>query len=379
MDTLYLAAVCAVVPGLGRSRIPKLLQAFGSAKALFEAGRDDLLATGMCEPKNIVQFITKRNFDLPRKLEAFCKINGVQLVSIYDEAYPQALREIHDPPLVLYVRGQIPSTSYAIGVVGSRDATHYGLKAASVFAKGLAKEGIPIISGGAKGIDAAAHEAALQAGGSTVAVLGCGLDIAYPSGNQKLFERIARQGAVISEYPPGTAPMAINFPARNRIIVGLSRGIVVAEAARKSGALITAHIAADEGREVYCVPGNIFEGTSIGCHDLIRKGAKLVDSVADILEEKQAWQFAMRRKIFQPNIFTAAEQPPKPLPVYERKPLPASDLGKKILALLQQGPLSLEEITEHSGASVPEVSMELLELQVAGYLEVDRAQRYFRL
>ena len=379
MDTLYLAATCAIVPGLGRSRIPRLIQAFGSAKALFEASKEELLATGICEPKNVVQFITKRSFDLPRKLDTFCKMKGVQLLSIYDEAYPKALREIHDPPLVLYVRGQIPNASYAIGVVGSREATHYGLKAAKILAGDLAKEGIPIISGGAKGIDTAAHEAALQAGGTTVAVLGCGLDINYPSGNQKLFERIAQRGAVISEYPPGTAPMAINFPARNRIIVGLSRGIVVAEAARKSGALITAHIAADEGREVYCVPGNIFEGTSIGCHDLIRTGAKLIDSATDILEEKIAWQFAMRNKIVQPNMFAEENLPLQATPNYRSKPLPASDLGKNILALLQQGPLSLEEITEQRGASLPEISMELLELQVAGYLDVDKAQRYFRL
>ena len=182
---------------------------------------------------------------------------------------------------------------------------------------------------------------------------------------------------MISEYPPGTAPMAINFPARNRIIVGLSRAIVVAEAARKSGALITAHIAADEGREVYCVPGNIFDGSSVGCHDLIRQGAKLVDSVADILEDKAAWQIAMQNKIFQPSIFASVEE--KAITSFEAKPLPATELGKKIIALLQQGPLSLEEITEQSGEAVPIISMELLELQLAGYIDVDRAQRYFRL
>jgi len=377
LNTLYLAAVCAVVPGLGRSKIHQLMQKFGSAKALFEASEEALLATGICEPKSVVQFIRKRNFDLPKKLDTFCKLQGVQLISIYDDAYPKSLREIHDPPLVLYVRGQLPNAPYCVGVVGSRDATHYGLKAANYFASGLAQEGIPIISGGAKGIDTAAHEAALKAGGITVAVLGCGLDINYPAGNQRLFERIAERGAVISEYPPGTAPMAINFPARNRIIVGLSRAIVVAEAARKSGALITAHIAADEGREVYCVPGNIFDGSSVGCHDLIRQGAKLVDSVADILEDKAAWQIAMQNKIFQPSIFASVEE--KVTKSFEAKPLPATELGKKIIALLQQGPLSLEEITEQSGEAVPIISMELLELQLAGYIDVDRAQRYFRL
>lgn len=377
MNTLYFAAVCAVVPGLGRSKIPQLVQAFGSAKALFEAGKNELLATGICDIKNVSQYISKRDWGLPQKIDAFCKKNGVQLLTIYDDAYPKVLKEIHDPPLVLYVKGQIPDLTYAMGVVGSREATHYGLKAAKVFAGELASQGITIISGGAKGIDTAAHEAALKVGGATVAVLGCGLDIVYPSTNKMLFERIAEHGAVISEYPPGTAPMSQNFPARNRIIVGLSRGIVVAEAARKSGALITAHIAADEGREVYCVPGNIFEGSSVGCHDLIRTGAKLVDRVTDILEDKLAWEIAMRNKNFQPNIFDTIET--KSIPNVKEVSLPISTLGKEILALLKQGPLSLEEITEQSGAVVSTISMELLELQVSGIIDVDNAQRYFRL
>ena len=377
MNTIYLAAVCAVVPGLGRSKIPLLIKKFGNAKALFEASEAELLSAGICEPKNVFQFIRKRSFELPKRIDTYCRLNGVRIVSIYDEDYPKSLKEIHDPPLVLYVRGEIPKSNYAIGVVGSREASHYGLKAANLFATGLAREGIPIISGGAKGIDAAAHEAALKAGGTTVAVLGCGLDIAYPASNQKLFERIAQSGAVISEYPPGTAPMSQNFPARNRIIVGLSRGIVVAEAAQKSGALITAHIAADEGREVYCVPGNIFENTSIGCHELIRQGAKLVDSVTDILEDKIAWQIAMQQKVFQPSILEPADDNPKNS--IESKTSATSELGENILALLKQGPLSLEEITEQSGKSVPEISMELLELQVAGYIDMDNWNRYFRL
>ena len=331
------------------------------------------------EPKQLTQFITKRRLDMPEKLDRFCKANSVKLVSIYDEAYPKALKEIHDPPLVLYVKGEIPQTNYAIGIVGSRDCSYYGLKAASIFSAELAKEGIPIISGGAKGIDTAAHEAALKAGGTTVAVLGCGLDIVYPTSNKYLFERIAERGAVISEYPPGTEPRAMNFPARNRIIVGLSRGIVVAEAARKSGALITAHIAADEGREVYCVPGNIFEKSSIGCHELIRTGAKLVDNVQDILEDKLQWQMAMQRTVEQPSLFAEPRRKRKRKAVIIEKPLPESELGQKIWALLKQGPQSLEDITEQLEESIPVISMELLELQIQGYVDQDKAQRYFRL
>ena len=379
MDTLYLAAVCAVLPGLRRSTITEILKKLSSSKALFEASEEELLATGLVEPKQLTQFITKRRLDMPEKLDRFCKANSVKLVSIFDGAYPNALKEIHDPPLVLYVKGEIPQANYAIGIVGSRECSYYGLKAASVFSAELAREGIPIISGGAKGIDTAAHEAALKAGGTTAAVLGCGLDIAYPSSNKYLFQRIAERGAVISEYPPGTEPRAMNFPARNRIIVGLSRGIVVAEAARKSGALITAHIAADEGREVYCVPGNIFERSSIGCHELIRTGAKLVDNVQDILEDKLQWQIAMQRNFEQPSLFAEPKRKRKRRPVIIEKPLPESELGQKIWGLLKQGPLSLEDITEQLEESIPVISMELLELQIQGYVDQDKAQRYFRL
>ena len=377
MNNLYLAAICAVLPGLRRSTIPKLIENFGDAKALLEASESDLLATGLVEPKNVIQFISKRSLNLPERLEKFCKLHSVNLVSIYDDAYPQALKEIFDPPLVLYVKGEFPQEAYAIGVVGSREASYYGLKAASYFASGLASEGIPIISGGARGIDTAAHEAALKSGGKTVAVLGCGLDIAYPASNQKLFERIAESGAVISEYPPGTMPRAINFPARNRIIVGLSRGIIVAEAARKSGALITAHIAADESREVYCVPGNIFESTSIGCHELIRKGAKLVECVQDIMEDKFIWHAKMQGKFLQPELF--AEPKIKKSFLKQEKTPPATELGQKIWALLKQGALSLEDITLQINEPIPIISMELLDLQVAGYVDQDNAQRYFRL
>ena len=247
------------------------------------------------------------------------------------------------------------------------------MRAAACFAQAMTREGIPIISGGAKGIDTAAHEACLQAGGVTVAVLGCGLDIVYPSENAKLFARIAEQGALVTEYPPGVPPAAANFPARNRIIVGLSQAVLVAEAGKRSGAVITANIAADEGREVYCVPGNIFDGSSIGCHELIRTGAKLVDMPQDILDDKRSWQQAMNRRITQPSIFDCAPQEPKPAPA----PV-TTELGAKLLALLQAGALSLEKLTEQSGTAFAAVSMELLDLQAAGLVATDQAQRYYR-
>lgn len=373
MDTLYLAAVCAVVPGLGRSRIPDLINALGSARAVFEASAATLTATGLCTPRAVQNFISNHDTRLPQMLDYFCRHNGVQILAYNDAAYPQSLQNLSDKPLVLYVKGELPQANYALAIVGSRRCTEYGVRAADYFAKAMTREGIPIISGGAKGIDTAAHEACLQAGGVTVAVLGCGLDIAYPPENAKLFARIAERGALVSEYPPGVPPIAANFPARNRIIVGLSQAVLVAEAGKRSGAVITANIAADEGREVYCVPGNIFDGSSIGCHELIRTGAKLVDMPQDILDDKRSWQQAMNRRITQPSIFDCAPQEPKPVPA----PV-TTELGAKLLALLQAGALSLEKLTEQSGAAFAAVSMELLDLQAAGLVAADQAQRYYR-
>lgn len=373
MDTLYLAAVCAVVPGLGRSRIPDLINALGSARAVFEASAATLTATGLCTPRAVQNFISNRDTRLPQMLDYFCRHNGVQILAYNDAAYPQSLQNLSDKPLVLYVKGELPQANYALAIVGSRRCTEYGVRAAACFAQAMTREGIPIISGGAKGIDTAAHEACLQAGGVTVAVLGCGLDIVYPPENAKLFARIAEHGALVTEYPPGVPPAATNFPARNRIIVGLSQAVLVAEAGKRSGAVITANIAADEGREVYCVPGNIFDGSSIGCHELIRTGAKLVDMPQDILDDKRSWQQAMNRRITQPSIFDCAPQEPKsaPAPV-------TTELGAKLLALLQAGALSLEKLTEQSGAAFAAVSMELLDLQAAGLVATDQAQRYYR-
>ena len=373
MDTLYLAAICAAVPGLGRRRIPALINALGSARAVFEADAATLTATGLCTLKAIHNFLGNRDARMPQKIDYFCCHHGVELLAYTDAAYPQSLQNLSDKPLVLYIKGKLPEAPYALAIVGSRRCTEYGVRAAACFAQAMTREGIPIISGGAKGIDTAAHEACLQAGGVTVAVLGCGLDIVYPSENAKLFARIAEHGALVTEYPPGVPPAAANFPARNRIIVGLSQAVLVAEAGKRSGAVITANIAADEGREVYCVPGNIFDGSSIGCHELIRTGAKLVDIPQDILDDKRSWQQAMNRRITQPNIFDCAPQEPKPAPA----PV-TTELGAKLLALLQAGALSLEKLTEQSGAAFAAVSMELLDLQAAGLVATDQAQRYYR-
>ena len=378
VKNFYLAAICSVVPGLGRSKLPKLIQVMGSAEAVYTATEQKLREAKVCTEKQISNFINNRNLNYPHKLAVLCRQLGVEIISIYDKAYPESLKEISDPPLVLYVKGQLPVAGYNIAIVGSREASEYGLKAARYFARSFAAENITVISGGARGIDTAAHEECLKAGGRTIAVLGTGIDIAYPAENKNLFARIAEHGAIVSEYPPGTQPLARNFPARNRIIVGLTRGVLVAEAARKSGALITANIAADEAREVYCVPGNIFFDKSIGCHDLIRTGAKLVDSPNDIYEDIHDWY---QRNSIQQNIFELQEDKEEKIQSTDNdKKLPdLSVTGQCLYNLLSQGPLSLEELTEQSQKQLAEISMELLNMQMLGIIAADQLQRYYRV
>ncbi len=216
----------------------------------------------------------------------------VEVFSLTDKDYPTNLRYIYDPPSTFYVKGKIlPEDNVAIAIVGSRRATYYGLKNAQSLSFELAAKGITIISGLARGIDSAAHRGALEAKGRTIAVLGSGLNIIYPRENKKLAEKISQNGAVVSEFPLDTAPHPHNFPRRNRIISGLSLGVVVIEAAKKSGALITANCALEQGREVFALPGKVDSFTSCGTHSLIKEGAKLVGSVEDIIEELEPLKF----------------------------------------------------------------------------------------
>jgi DNA processing protein len=206
-------------------------------------------------------------------------------VTWHDESYPELLRQVHDPPLFFFMRGDFdPADALAVAVVGSRSPSSYGRRMARQLSAGLADRGITVVSGMARGIDAEAHWAALKAGGRTIAVLGCGIDVVYPSEHHHLMMRIAKSGAVLSEFPMGTQPDAENFPGRNRIISGISLGTVVVEAAERSGSLITAHFAADQGREVFAVPGPVGD-RSRGPHKLLRQGAALAESENDVINE----------------------------------------------------------------------------------------------
>lgn len=365
MEQYYWGALSAV-SGLGNSRLPELVDWFGSARSAYLAGRQELLSTGLYKETAIDKFLKQRDLALPEKLQEFCEREKVRLMTIKDADYPLSLKHIALPPKVLYIKGNLPKLEYSIGIVGSRRASSYGLKVAGDFAQDLAAEGIVVVSGGAKGIDSAAHEGALQAKGTTVAVLGCGIDVIYPRENAALFAQITVSGAVITEFAPGTEPLAMNFPSRNRIINGLTHGILVVEAAKKSGAMITAEFAADEGHEVYCIPGSIYLPNSIGCHSLIKSGAMLVDRPEDILNDLELHQGAKQKT---ENLSLFADTECNELSV----------LGKQLMDIMTQEPVTLEELVELSGHSLAEISGELLELQMQGKLGVVDGRRYYRI
>jgi DNA processing protein len=278
-----------LVPGMGPVTCGKLVDHFGSPHKVLSADIRELKAICRLRQESLRALSDQGR----QKLKALASdqiekaaARDIRIIACDDPLYPSLLRNIHDPPVVLYVLGDPEILRCkGIGIVGSRAATHYGKSIAEQMAESLARKGFAIISGMALGIDSAAHKGALAAGGRTIAVLACGLDIIYPPGNHMLYKDIAVSGAVVSEYPLGTLPDNFRFPARNRIISGLSRGVVVVEAANRSGSLITANHALEQGREVFAVPGRIDSLKSAGTHTLLQQGAKLVHSVNDIVEE----------------------------------------------------------------------------------------------
>ena len=274
------------LPDIGFIRLNNLIKRFDSLKGIFKATRAQLEAVDKIGPK-ITEGILNcdKEKTLKRELKLIDKY-GVKLISCLDKDYPENLKEIYDPPMLLYVKGDVvPEDKYAVAVVGSRNASRYGIVTAERLGYELAARGFTITSGLARGIDASGHKGALKAKGRTIAVLGSGLAEIYPPEHLDLAEQIAKEGAVISEFPMEMAPLKDNFPRRNRIISGLSLGIVVVEAAKNSGALITADFALEQGRELFAVPGQARATTSFGTNMLIRQGAKLVESADDIIEE----------------------------------------------------------------------------------------------
>ncbi|MBV8518209.1 MAG: DNA-protecting protein DprA [Acidobacteria bacterium] len=283
-----------------------------------------------------------------------------RVVTLVDDAYPPLLREIADPPLVLHVRGDVSLLAKpAVAVVGSRRASPYAINAAQHLTRALASAGLTIVSGLALGIDAAAHHAALAANGKTIAVLGTGIDVVYPRSNARLFRSIEREGLIVSEFPPGAPPKREHFPIRNRVISGLALGTVIVEATRHSGSLVTARMAAEQGREVFAVPGSIFSAGSEGTHRLIQYGAKLVHDANDIVEEL-------------PGDFQLASAPP-PEP-----PPPA--LADVLAALTHDEGAHIDTLTQKLGGK-PSASLanDLLQLELGGWIRALPGARYVRV
>lgn len=333
-------------PGVGRDTARRLLAAFGSPRAVFDAGAAAQRAVvGPAIVAALAQ--VPAAFEERRAAAERWRAGGADrhVVTLGDPAYPPLLLQTADPPLLLYVQGRPALLSApAIAIVGSRNPTAQGADNARAFARHLSRHGLPVVSGLALGIDGAAHEGALEGEAGTIAVVGTGLDLVYPARHEALAARIARHGAIVSEYAPGTPALPPNFPQRNRLIAGLALGTLVVEAALRSGSLITARLASEAGREVFAVPGSIHSPQSKGCHALIKQGAKLVESAQDIVEELR--------------LPARAVEPPAP----QAAP-PAADA---LLDALGDDPVTLDALLARTGWPTAELSARLLEMELDG-------------
>jgi DNA processing protein len=335
-----------LTPGLGAAAIRELLSRFGLPEQVLAAPRAQLARHASAEALGALD---SRAVGLAvERALAWLEQPGHALVTLADAHYPKLLLEIADPPPLLYARGRPELLARpALAVVGSRNATAQGARDAQRFARALSEAGLTVVSGLAQGIDAAAHRGGLEGEGSTIAVLGNGIDVAYPPANAALGEEIAKRGLLVSEFPLGTPPQAHNFPRRNRVISGLAQGCLVIEAALASGSLITARTAAEQGREVFAVPGSIHAPLAKGCHALIKSGAKLAESVEDVLAELGAF----RRTGF-------ASTAPAP---------PAGAAGEEpLLEHMGREPVDVSSLCARAGLSADRVSAELLRLVLAG-------------
>jgi DNA processing protein len=335
-----------LVKGIGAVRLKQLLDFFSSLAIAWNSPVDSLLAAGL--PQKVIEnFIKIRSqVDLERLMSSI-EQKGIKILTWNDPDYPRRLKEINQAPPVLFVRGSINvEDDWAVAVVGTRRVTAYGRQVTAEIARYLVQNGVTVVSGLARGVDAIAHQSALQAGGRTIAVLGSGVDVVYPPEHLKLATEIIRQGAMISDYPVGTSPDGINFPPRNRIISGLSLATIVVEAGEKSGALITAEFAVDQGREVFAVPGSILTPQSEGTNHLIEQGARPLLKMSEVMDALKLEQIPEKQAT--------------------RKLNPVSDAEKKLLECLSQEPVHIDEVCNLSGLPISEVSATLTMLELKG-------------
>ncbi len=353
-----------MIPGLGNVVLKRLFEKFLHVEAIFEAGFFDLMGVEGLR-KEIGKKILDRQY-LEQAEEEMVKAERchARILTYEDPSYPLLLREIHNPPMVLFAKGrEIPLEQTFVGLVGSRNATHYGLKTAEKIAMALAKRGAGVVSGLARGIDAAAHNGCLRGGGFTIGVLGTGIDVVYPKSNGRLFERMVEEGAIVSEFPMGTSPEPRNFPIRNRVISGLCRGIAVIEAARKSGSLITAALALEQNREIFAVPGSIDSFKSAGAHWLIKQGAKLIENANDILDE--LWFLKQ-----------GAGLPPPQEASGSQKQMNGPE--RKVYDMIGSYPTHIDQIARMGAMDVSQVSMILLKMELNGIVRQLPGKMYVR-
>ncbi|MDR0325385.1 MAG: DNA-processing protein DprA [Oscillospiraceae bacterium] len=378
--------------GLGQTRAAALIDALGSPENVFFAGEDEWREAADL-PEQALKELQNKSTDRAERILELCDRANTRILTMQDASYPERLRALHAPPCVLYYKGQLPSIDEeaALAVVGTRNPTAYGQNAALKLCYQLAMSGMLIVSGLAKGVDAAAHLGALRAGKPTVAVLGCGTDVVYPAENRELYEDVIAAGLLLSEYPPGTRAEGPHFPARNRIMSGLSLGVMVVEAPMGSGALITASHALEQGRDVFAVPGGIDSRESEGCHRLIREGAILAARAEDVCSEYQA--------LFPHKLTMAAPRPPRymprlPKPSADEKALPENDTQpvtvidltervkghspdqQRILLAIAKNAMVADEIIEITGLPAPLVLSELTMLELDGIVAQMPGRRY---
>jgi DNA processing protein len=352
MDSREALVALNMIEHVGPVRMRQLLEHFGEAPAILSASKSQLLhVRGIGEETAESISNWEKSVDLAGELKRIADF-GCHVLTQADENYPPSLREIYDPPIVLYIKGTLTAKDKnGVAMVGSRMTTHYGIEVARKLAYQLAYVGVTVVSGGARGIDTAAHQGAMSAKGRTIAVLGTGINIIFPPENAELFERIAANGAVVTQFPFNRKADKQSFPIRNRIVAGMTLGTVVVEANLTSGALITANFATEYGRQVFAVPGRIDSPRSKGCHELIKKGAKLCEGAEDILSEFE-------------YLFPASN---RPTGASESGVLPALELSEneqKIYDTLSNEESSIDEVIRHSGLQSSTVSVGLLGLEM---------------
>ncbi len=352
-DNAFLWLCLYLIQGLGNVGAKNLLEVYGGPEAIFAASREELKSIHGIDDQVVSNILARKYAVDPEKEYKRVEKAGARIIPYDDDEYPRELRQIYDPPVLLFARGKkIPSEDIFVAVVGSRSPTPYGIKMAQRIGRELAEQGIHVVSGLARGIDGAAQWGCLQGRGYTMAVMGTGVDVVYPASNRKLFYKVLESGCVVSEFPMGTPPEPRNFPIRNRIISGVSSGVVVVEATKKSGSLITASQALEQGREVFAVPGSAMSGRSAGTHFLIKQGAKLVETAEDILEEMGglASPGPSRQKA------SSAQGPPPDL----------SDEEMAIYQELSDYPVHLDELVRRTGLQPGVVSGLLMEMELSG-------------